>query len=58
MAEMANCSIRYALDHISLAQGLQLQILWWAKPRGMGSGVHCLKVRKGAAERLRKAMGN
>jgi hypothetical protein len=55
---MANCSLREAENDIPMAKGLQLHILWWAKPRGLGNGVACLKLHKGSArKKLRKALG-
>lgn len=56
---MANCTLRVAENDIPMAKGLQLQVLWWAKPRGMGNGVRCLKLHKNEArKKLRRALGH
>lgn len=59
VAEMANCTLREAENDIPMAKGLQLHVLWWAKPRGMANGVACLKLHKGVArKKLRRALGH
>lgn len=56
--EMAGITIWQARNDIALAQGMQLWILWWAKPRGANGGVPCIRKGSGGKRQaFNKAVG-